>query len=391
MSPNQRIASIDLLRGLVMAIMALDHVRDYFHISAMTQDPMDPQTTSIPLYFTRWITHYCAPIFVFLSGISAYLSSRKKTQAEASLFLIKRGLFLVLMEVSVVCFGWTFNPFFNTFVLQVIWAIGMSMVVLGLLNRLPVRFIAFIGLIIVAGHNLLDLLESGKSQMGFFWDAFHRGGFSYYALTDNRGILIIYPVLPWIGILLLGYAAGQLFTDKFTPEKRHRILLTVGLGAMVAFVVLRFMDGYGDTGHWVQQSSFSKTLMDFLDVRKYPPSLIFTLMTLGPACVFLALTDRVHNRFTEWLVVYGKVPFFYYLLHIYLIHVLCMIYFYASGHGHSEIISPDSFFLFRPSDMGVSLLVTWIIWLLVLGLLYYPCRQYAAFKKSRKHWIFSYI
>lgn len=388
---NKRILSIDILRGLVMVLMALDHVRDYFHLGAMTQNPMDVETSSLPLYFTRWITHYCAPIFVFLSGISAYLASQKRTKNENSIFLIKRGLFLILMEITVICFGWTFNPFFNTLVLQVIWAIGMSMITLGLFIYLPHRYISVFALLIIFGHNLLDIYENGKNQMGFLWDAFHHGGFSYYPITDSRGVMVIYPVLPWIGILLLGFSIGPIYNSTFDAHKRKRNLITMGSVAIVLFILLRYIDIYGDTGHWQRQSTFSKTLKDFLDVRKYPPSLIFTCMTIGPACMFLAFTEQLKNMISRVLTVYGKVPFFYYVLHIYWIHILCVIYFYASGHQNSEIVSQGSFFNFRPAEMGFSLPVTWLIWLAVVALLYLPCKWYDRFRAGKSHWIFKYI
>lgn len=374
-----------------MVLMALDHVRDYFHIGAMTQDPMDIETSSLSLYFTRWITHYCAPIFVFLSGISAYLASQKRTKKENSIFLIKRGLFLILMEISIICFGWTFNPFFNTLVLQVIWAIGVSMIALALFIHLPQKLIFILAFAIVFGHNLLDAYEVGKRQMGFLWDAFHHGGFSYYPLTDNRGIMVIYPVLPWIGILLLGYSIGPMYQSSFDAFKRKQNLIVMGTLAILLFIVVRWIDVYGDTGHWQVQSTLAKTLKDFLDVRKYPPSLLYTCMTLGPACLFLAFTEQSKNKIANVLTVYGKVPFFYYVLHIYLIHILCVIYFYASGHHNSEIVTQGSFFNFRPSDMGFSLPITWLIWLAVIALLYLPSKWYDQFRAGKKHWIFKYI
>lgn len=371
--------------------MALDHVRDYFHIGAMTEDPMDIESSSLPLYFTRWITHFCAPVFVFLSGISAYLSSQKRTPRENSVFLIKRGVFLILMELTIVCFGWTFNPFFNTLVLQVIWAIGVSMIALALFIHLPIKVIFISALFIIFGHNLLDVYEVGKQKMGFVWDAFHHGGFAYYPLSANRGVMVIYPVLPWIGILLLGFTIGPMYLSSYETMKRKRNLILMGSIAILLFIVLRLIDVYGDSGQWQQQSSFDKTLKDFLDVRKYPPSLLYTCMTLGPACLFLAFTEQLKNKSASVLMVYGKVPFFYYVLHIYLIHLLCVIYFYASGHQNSEIVPQGSFFNFRPSDMGFSLPITWLIWLTVVSLLYYPCKKYDQFRLGRKHWIYKYI
>jgi uncharacterized membrane protein len=392
--PRYRISSIDLLRGAVMIIMALDHVRDYFHDDAMLHDPMDLETTSPALFITRWITHYCAPIFVFLSGISAYLSGLKKTKHELGNFLMTRGLWLVLVEVTVVTFGWTFNPFFNTLVLQVIWAIGISMVFLGLLCRLPYKWILVIAITIVCGHNLLDVPEETYTgRFGLFLDLIHHGHFKFYPFnaTGSHGIIVVYPVLPWIGIMSLGYAFGKLFEPQYDARKRKSILLMSGVGMIVLFIILRLINQYGDKMHWQEQQDSLYTLFSFVHVSKYPPSLMFTCMTLGPAMLFLAFTENLRNGLARFTMVFGRVPFFYYILHIYFIHLFTVLCFYLSGYGNHQISSSQSFFNFRPPDFGFSLWIVYLIWIGLILCLYYPCRWYDRYKSTHKHWWLSYL
>lgn len=387
-----RILSIDILRGLVMVIMALDHVRDYFHNDAMLHDPMNVNTTTPFLYFTRWITHYCAPIFVFLSGISAYLSSLRKTKKEASIFLIKRGLFLILMEVTIVTLGWSFNPAYNMMVFQVIWAIGFSMLVLGFLSLLPQLAQVFIALILVFGHNILDTYEQNyEGKMGFIWDALHHGGFNFYPYVEGHGILVVYPVIPWIGIMLLGYVFGTLFEKEFDAQLRKRFLFLAGSFGIIMFFGLRFYNEYGNPEQWKDYGNFKQNLMAFLDVSKYPPSLMYTGMTIGPALIFLAFTENIKNKISEFFMVFGRVPFFYYVLHIYLIHTLCVILFYISGYGADDISGPRTMFYFRPAEMGFGLLGVYLVWFFVIFVLYFPSKWYNKYRAGKSHWIFKYI
>ncbi len=391
---RQRITSIDLLRGLVMIIMALDHVRDYFHNDVALHDPLDLQTTTPALFFTRWITHYCAPIFVFLSGISAYISGIRKSKEELGSFLVKRGLWLILVELTIVCFGWTFNPFFNTFVLQVIWAIGCSMIVLGLLCRLPYKWILVIALAIVCGHNLLDYPEAVQTKpFGFFWDMAHHGGFEFYPFrfAPGHGALVVYPILPWIGIMTLGYCFGKLYESQVEPNKRWRILWISGAGMLLLFITLRLINQYGDPGHWSEQKNGLFTLFSMLHVNKYPPSLMFTCMTIGPALLFLAFSEHLVNGFTRIISVFGRVAFFYYILHIYVIHVLTVIFFYASGYTEKDIVSENSFFNFRPPSFGYDLWIVYLLWIGIIVLLYFPCRWYNKYKSTHKKWWLSYV
>jgi uncharacterized membrane protein len=393
-STTYRITSIDLLRGLVMIIMALDHARDYFHGDAMLHDPLNLQTTTPVLFFTRWITHYCAPVFVFLSGISAYISGQRKNKNELGNFLMRRGLWLIFIEITVVTFGWTFNPFFSAMVLQVIWAIGISMIALGLFCRLPYQWIAVIALLIVCGHNLLDIPEATHSgKFNPLWTALHIGGFQSYALTEGHRFFIAYPVLPWIGIMMLGFVFGKLFTRETDPRQRKKHLLQAGTVMILLFVILRLINAYGDPTPWRMQTEPLYTFLSFLDVSKYPPSLMYTCMTIGPALIFLALTEHIKNRLSGIISVFGKVPFFYYILHIYLIHLLTIILFFATGYDVSDIVPPNGAFKFwfRPDNFGFSLGTTYLLWMVVVVILYFPCRWFSQYKATHKTWWLHYI
>lgn len=387
--PTNRIASIDILRGLIMIIMALDHTRDYFHSTAMTADPLDPATTTAALFFTRWITHFCAPVFLLLSGLSAYLSSQRKTRAEASAFLIKRGVWLILAEVTIVTFGLTFNPFFSFILLQVIWAIGWSMIVLGLLIRISYKVVLIVGLVLVFGHNALDyakLPSNGVAATLCTVLLTSRG--SVLPINANHMIGAFYAILPWTGVMLVGYSMGKWFKKDFLAEQRKRLLLLSGSLLILLFIVLRLCRGYGDPGAWKpgQHSLFS-----FLNTSKYPPSLQFSCMTIGPALLLLALIEDVRSRVADILSVYGRVPFFYFILHFYLLHTLVVIVFFATGLTSADIFDPQSIFAFRPVNFGFDLLVVYLIWLSVVAALYMPCRWFNKYKMEHRQWWLTYV
>ena len=396
LSPK-RIESIDIIRGLAMVIMALDHVRDYFHISANTDDPLNLATTSPALYFTRWITHFCAPIFVFLSGTSIYLQSLRKTKKELGIFLLKRGLWLIIAEWTIIAFAWTFNTNFNILPLQVIWAIGISMFILGLLilARLSYSLILALGILIVAGHNLLDIPESKPGfEAGFWWDLLHHGVFKLYPIGDNRVLMMVYPFLPWTGLMILGYCAGKLFTPSFSPEARKKLLLQMGGGLIALFVVLRFSNLYGDPVPWTKQDSPFYTFLSFLKINKYPPSLLYLCITIGPALILLALIESIKNRFTGFMVTFGRTAFFYYILHLYLIHVVAAIFFFARGHSFAEArnVGKKFPFMYVAPGEGNGLLVVYAVWLGVILLLYPLCEKYDRYKTAHKEkWWLSYL
>ncbi|HEX2682889.1 MAG TPA: heparan-alpha-glucosaminide N-acetyltransferase domain-containing protein, partial [Ferruginibacter sp.] len=321
-----RIASIDLLRGLVMIIMALDHTRDFFHSGAFTGDPLDPVTTTPALYFTRWVTHFCAPVFVFLAGTSAWLQSQRKTKAQLSRFLVTRGFWLIIVELTLVTFGITGDIYFGLFTLQTIWSIGISMVILGIVIRLPFNLILLIGLLIVFGHNTIDFAEKGRTDFPLWWQFLHRPGFM--PLDKHHGVGIFYPFLSWSGLMMLGYCCGKIFSDV-EEEKRNRILLWTGIGALIFFAIMRAIAVYGDPLPWSQQKNWWRTFLSFMNVQKYPPSLLYMCATIGPALIFLSLIKNTSGRLSKIISVYGRVPFFYYILHFYLLHIIAIVVFLA--------------------------------------------------------------
>lgn len=393
-STSYRVGSIDILRGIVMIVMALDHTRDFFHVTAMTGNPLNPATTTPVLFFTRWITHYCAPVFVFLSGMSAYLSSQKKSSSEAGLFLIKRGLWLVFVEIVIVSFGLTFDPKFNFIIWQVIWAIGCSMIILGLINRLPAKWIITTGLILIFGHDIFDYVH--PPQPGFNTDlitvlftAFN----NFIPLNQAKTHVIgdFYAILPWTGIMLVGYGIGYWFRKEYPAEKRKRNLLVSGLAIIALFVILRFINEYGDPSKRVVLSENWRSFLSFMNTSKYPPSLLYSCMTLGPALVFLSVSENIKTGWSEIASIYGRVPFFYYILHFYILHTLLMIIFFASGYSTAEIRDPNLPFLFRPLTFGYPIWIVYIIWLSVVASLYFPCRWFYRYKMNHGQWWLKYL
>ncbi|PWT99742.1 MAG: hypothetical protein C5B52_10110 [Bacteroidetes bacterium] len=389
---RQRFESIDILRGLIMIIMALDHVRDFFHITAITDVPTNLATTTPQLFFTRWITHYCAPTFLFLAGTSAYIMGMKKTKKELSSFLIKRGIWLIFVELCIITLFITFDPFYHTFILQVIWAIGISMIILGLLVRLPYKLILVLGLIIVCGHNLLDFPERAHvGSLGTFWNFTH-GPFSIIPLWSAHVIGVFYSFVAWTGIMLLGYCFGVFFGKDYDTARRKKTFLRIGLGLIVLFVILRWTNVYGDRIPWeVQHRGSVYTFLSFLNVNKYPPSLSFICMTLGPSILFLALIEGYRNRFTSFCQVYGRVPFFYYVCHFFLIHLINVIFFFGAGYGVDQIVTPGIIFNFIPPGYGYNLPVVYAVWIAVILIMYYPCKWFDRVKSSRKKWWLSYM
>jgi uncharacterized membrane protein len=386
---RKRILSIDILRGIIMLIMALDHVRDFVHESAMQADPLNLETTTAPLFFTRWITHYCAPIFLFLSGLSAYISGQRKTRAELSRFLISRGIWLVLVELLVITLAITYDPFYRIFVLQVIWAIGWSMILLGLLVRTSYAAVLILGIVIVLGHNITDffpqLRESKVMELLFTTSG------AFWQIGTDRFVMAAYAILPWTGIMFLGYALGKLYSAQISDTQRRKWLLYAGAGSLLLFVLLRVAGIYGDPSPWSQQSSAWLSFLSFINVTKYPVSLQYSLMTLGVAMLSLAWLESARGRFANFLVVYGRVPFFYYVLHFFLIHAITVAFFFAEGRGSSEILDPNSPFLFRPVNFGYSLMVVYLVWLGVILILYKPCKWFMELKQRRKEWWLSYV
>jgi uncharacterized membrane protein len=345
------------------------------------------QTTTPLLFFTRWVTHFCAPVFVFLSGTSIYLQSLRKTKKELAGFLIKRGLWLILIEITIISFAWSFNPHYNFIFFQVIWAIGISMVILGLLIRLPFNLILALGMIIVFGHNLLDIPESAADfKPSFWWDLLHSSRFTVYPYAKNHVLLIAYPFLPWTGLMMLGYCTGIWFSPKFTAEQRRKILAFTGLGLILLFIVVRFINVYGDPVAWSTQKNGLFTFFSFINVHKYPPSLLYMCITIGPALLFLSFIERVQNKFTNMMRTYGRVAFFYYVLHLYLVHLLSAIAFLIRGHSLQEADNTANFFpfYFLAAGEGYNLAVVYGVWAFVVIALYPLCKWYDNYKTNHK-------
>lgn len=384
-----RITAIDLLRGIVMIIMALDHTRDFFHYGAsIDQNPMDFATTNTTLFLTRWITHFCAPIFVFLSGTSIFLYAQKgKTRWEVSRFLLTRGIWLILVEIFIIVPVWEFN--ITSIDLQVIWVIGLCMCIMSALIFLPVKILFGLGLAIIFLHNSLDGIRiTGENFGSFLWALVHER--HAFPLNEKFRILVAYPFLPWLGLMMVGYCTGKLYTASST-EKRKRILCFTGIAAILLFIILRSLNIYGDMHHWSVQSSFTFTVLDFIKVTKYPPSLLFMLITIGPALIILSLTEKTSNSISRNVSFFGKVPFFYYILHILLIHLLAMAAFFATGHSVTELDYIHFNNSTLPVGFGFPLWLVYVVWAIVIFLLYFPCRWYSRYKSDNKKWWLSYL
>jgi uncharacterized membrane protein len=392
---SARIESIDVLRGLIMVIMALDHTRDFFHAEAMTDDPLNLATTTPVLYFTRWITHFCAPTFALLSGTSIYLQSGRKSRAELSMFLLKRGLWLIVAEVLLISPAFSFT-LFNPVALTVFWSLGISMVFMAGLTWLPFRAILGIGLVIVLGHNGLDFWEQSPGfTSGFWWALVHGGSQRVFEYAPGYVLMVLYPFLPWLGLMMLGYCLGRLFEPTVSAAKRRKALLMLGAGAIGLFVALRPLNVYGDPFPWSVQSDGLTTFFSFLKVHKYPPSLLYLCITVGPGLVALAFLEPIRNGVTNVLKTFGRTAFFYYTIHFFVLHCLRMAVFFAAGHTMAEADKalktiPMRFVL--PGAGGYSLLVVYLIWLAVVLALYPVCRWYDAYKTSHKEqWWLSYL
>jgi len=391
-APKHRIESIDILRGAVMLIMAIDHIRDFYHGSP---EPTDLAVTTPILFFTRWITHFCAPAFVFLSGVSAYLAGMRRTENQLGIFLIRRGFWLLFVEVAIITLAITLNPFYNVLILQVIWAIGGSMILLGLMVMLkvPVKVIVAIGVIIFLGHNIFDIDKVDFVNNSVAGKMLISGaGFgAFVPFGPNRGMLVAYALLPWAGVMFMGYGFGQLYKKGFDVARRRKILLYAGLGTLTFFLVFRYFNIYGDPSPWVPQKTTSLSIISFFNVTKYPCSLLYLCMTLGTALVILSVTENIKSKVTDFMIVFGNVPFFYYVCHWYLVRLSTVIIFFASGYNSSQIINPRQPILFQPQGFGTTLLGVYGLWIVIITTLYFPCRWFSKYKKTHDQWWLSYL
>ena len=383
--PRARVEPVDVVRGVIMILMALDHTRDFFGIPG--QNPVDLTSASAALFFTRWVTHFCAPVFFLLTGTGAYLQLRRKSRGQLSRFLLTRGIWLIFLEIVVLrCFAYQFNFDYRVTMLLVIWALGWAMIVLSVLVRLPASVVTAFGAIMIVGHNLFDSVKSASP----LWSILHSPGFVLN--TPDHIVFVAYPLIPWIGVTAVGYGLGQVYA--WDGNRRRSFLLRLGLALSAAFIVIRAINIYGDPARWTAQKSALFTVLSFLNTTKYPPSLLFLLMTLGPALIFLSAVDARTPRALRPALTIGKVPLFYYVLHFALIHLLAVaICFARYGSAHWMFESPDlgHYPFTPPPGWGFSLPVVYLVWAVVVATMYPLCRWYARVKQTRNSPWLSYF
>jgi len=379
----KRINTIDFTRGLVMIIMALDHVRDLTHVNSVTQSPTDLLTTAPILFFTRWITYLCAPIFVFLAGTSAYISSKRKGNVATSRkFLFTRGLWLILLEFTIVNFGIFFNPAFNMFIFEVIATIGFGFIMLSLMINLSPKTIAITGLIIIFCHNLLSLIpltqgSAIKTALSLLFNL------TAIPVSSHVTFVMAYPPVPWLGIMFVGFASGKLF--ELPVEKRKSLFLNIGLTAILLFISLRFANVYGDPSKWVSQKNGAYTFLSFMNITKYPPSLLFCLITLGIMFLIFAFAENLKSRYWNVVNVYGKVPMFYFLVHFYLIHCIMILVMFLQGFSWASLdFASGTYGRPKGVESGVNLFTVYLIWIGVVLVLYKPCLWFGKYKSAHK-------
>ena len=406
---RSRIDSIDLLRGIVMVVMMLDHTRDFVHNAAFAFDPTDLSRTNVALFLTRWITHFCAPVFVFLAGTGAYLQlARGKSKSELSRFLVTRGIWLIVLELTLVRVGMWFSLDLRMFgFLQVIWVIGVSMIVLGALVYLPVKVVGGFGVAMIALHNLLDSFRvtgwrgpqtAVPSYAGKLWIVLHQA-FEPFPIVwfPSPVVIVIYPLIPWVGVMAAGYAFGALY--QLDARRRRRWLLMIGGAATALFVIVRAINVYGDPARWATQKSPVFTLLSFVNTTKYPPSLLFLLMTLGPAILALAFFETraevrrgdFLNRVREFFVTFGRVPLFFYLLQWYTAHLIAVLLNLGFGKPVKWLFQTPIDWVGTAPNAGFNLAVVYLSWIAGVLLLYPLCKWFAGVKQRRRDWWLSYL
>ena len=386
----KRINSLDILKGMIIVLMSLDHFRDYFHYEAFFFNPTDPELTNNATFFIRWITHYCAPTFAFLAGISAYIVGNKYDKKYLSKFLLSRGIWLVFVEVAIMNFGWRFDFEFNFIVLQVIWMLGICMILLSVIVWLSLKQILFFSVFIIFGHNLLDVFDISGN---FIWAVIHKLDFFNY--SESKTLVVAYPIIPWVGVMSLGYFFGQFFQKDFPQDLRIKILKRVGIISIIGFFVVRFLNSYGNSKTWINYDLFSQTIYSFMDPQKYPPSLSYLLMTLGPMFLLLAVFELYKKTtFSNIFIVFGKVPFFFYILHVYFIHFFAMITAEFKGFGWELMILKQPIWIL-PSNLegfGFNTLIMLILWISFVAFMYPICKKFGDYKmkNKQKKWL-SYL
>ncbi len=390
---SYRLSNIDMLRGIVIIIMALDHVRDFFLVGGVEFPLADPDV-SAGLYFTRWITHFCAPVFIFLAGTSVGLMSSRKSTWDIGSFVFKRGLWLIIVEVAIISTAWTFAPLgepgmggASLIILQVIWALGVSMIILAGAQFIGPRFCLIIGAVILLGHNLFDVILPATTSLGgngIFWTLLYSPG---ALVLGPFYIEVVYPLLPCIGLMLLGY--GTAFIFQKPALERDKFLIKTGVALVAAFIVIRFSGFYGDPNPWQTQTSGAlATFFDFMNVSKYPASLLYLMATLGPMAIICALSSKLHGWLKDTLIMFGRVPFAFYVAHFYLIHLLSILLGMAQGFQAHEFMH---IFIFYPQGYGTDLTGVYLVWLGVIAILYPFCKWVEKVKRTRTDWWLSYL
>jgi len=385
---KNRIKNLDILKGFVMILMALDHTRDYFHADSFVFDPTNIDKSNILIFLTRWVTHFCAPAFSMLAGVSAFIMGQKKTKAELSAFLLKRGLWLVFIELTVVNFAWFFDISFGTIGLITIWSLGVSMIVLSALVYLPLGGILAFSIALIFGHNLLDSIHFGGNVI---WAILHE--FYFYDFNNGFTFFVGYPLIPWIAVMSLGYCFGALYKKEVEPSKRSNILNFIGISAVLLFLVLRAFNLYGNPDYWAVQQTLEKSIMSFLNVEKYPPSLLYLLITLGLSLLFLANSEKLKGKIVDFFSTFGRVPFFFYIIHIYVIHFAAIFAAGFTGFGWTAMFldgwvgSSENLY-----GYGFSLGITYLVWILMIAITYPICKKFDTYKQNnREKWWLSYL
>jgi uncharacterized membrane protein len=383
-----RIQSIDILRGLVIVLMILDHVRDYFHADAFLFSPTDPALTTIPLFATRWITHLCAPIFIWLTGISAFMYYQKKGSAQTFSFLLIRGILLIILEFTVIRFGWQFKFDLSSIPFLVISAIGFSMMILGVVQFVDRKYILITGIILIAGHNLLDSFNYGNEGCtALVWHILHQYG--NVTLGPDLNIFVLYPVLPMIGLICLGFSMGSLFTDD-TKEERSHLLKRLSFILLLTFMSLRLLNEYGDPSQWVRNQYVYRVVFSFLNVTKYPMSLDYILITMSIAFYLIPFIEKNIGHFTSVLNLFGKTSMFIYIVHIYVIHLLALTLAMIKMRSVTAVWHSCDWMILG-KEYGYSLIIVYVIWIFVLAGLYPLSKKYSEIKAKYPDSFLKYI
>jgi len=386
-----RLDSIDFVRGLVIVLMALDHVRHFFSDALAYRPTNLEENADAGLFLARWVTHFCAPAFVFLAGTSAFLTRMRRgsSNKDLSIYLLTRGAWLIVLELTAVrCFGWAFNFDYHYSMGAILWALGWSMICLAALVHLPVWAVGAFGVLMIGSHNLFDGIAAKElGDFDWLWKILHQPGRIEFA--EDYNFRVAYPLIPWIGVMAAGYTFGTFYVQS--PEKRRRWLLCLGVSMTVAFLILRVVNRYGDPEPWSEQHNTLFTVFSFLNCTKYPPSLAFLLMTLGPAVALLAVAERRMKFIGGFLVTFGRVPLFFYLLHLPLIHGLAVICSYARYGEAPWLFDNPPLRRAIPDGYGYNILWVCLIWLGVVAILYPLCAGFARYKQKRRSAWLSYL